>query len=369
MTEREYLLLLAYVKSFGLKILRRIYLFLGSAEKMFALPDDFFFTLSGLRKDKLTSFLKERKKLQEEFPKISENLRKKGILFTTIIDDNYPELLKEIYDPPLVLFYKGVLENEKKYPLAVVGTRKITAYGKKVTEAIIGGLNDEFEIISGLALGVDAVAHKSALDKNIKTVAVLGCGVDYIYPARNKQIYYEIIEKGGAVVSEFVPMTAPERYNFPMRNRIISGISKGVLVVEAAKKSGSLITARTALSQNRDLFAVPGNIFSPGSEGVHTLLKEGAYPIVSSDDLFEYWKIKKAKQMELLLTFDLTEDEKMIINLLTPFEPLTIDEIFFKLEGRIPLAQLISTVTKLKINGFIEELPGKQFVVYNKGGV
>ena len=206
-----------------------------------------------------------------------------------IKDQEYPQLLKEIHDPPEKIYIRGDINILNKPGIAVVGTRNATDYGIKATEEIVKNIPRGFMIVSGLAIGIDTVAHRSALKNNIPTVAVLGSSIDdqSIYPRENAKMVYEIIEKGGAVISEYKPPSLPQKHTFPERNRIISGLSKAVIVIEAPLKSGALITAKCALEQNREVFALPGNVFSENSKGTNNLIKQGAHPIISFKEIIE----------------------------------------------------------------------------------
>ena len=206
-----------------------------------------------------------------------------------INDPEFPRILKEIYDPPREIYIRGDIEILNKPSLAVVGTRKATDYGIRAAEGIIKNLPPGFVIVSGLALGIDTVAHRAALNKNIPTIAVLGSSIDdqSIYPRENAKLAYEIIAKGGAIISEYESPSPPQKQNFPKRNRIISGLSKAVIVIEAPEKSGALITAKCALEQNREVYALPGSIFSENSRGTNNLIKQGAHPIISLKEIIE----------------------------------------------------------------------------------
>ncbi|MBU4370105.1 DNA-processing protein DprA [Patescibacteria group bacterium] len=210
-----------------------------------------------------------------------------------IKDKNYPELLKEIYNPPQTLYINGQLKAKEMYPLAVVGTRKISLYGQKITRFLVKALAQAgFTIISGLALGVDGIAHQATLDAGGRTIAVLGSGLDIIYPYSHQQLAQKIIESNGAIVSEYEPKTRPSKWAFPARNRIVAGMSLGILVIEAPKKSGALITARFALEQGREVFAVPGNVDNKNSEGCNLLIKMGAKPVTKPEDILESFNLK-----------------------------------------------------------------------------
>jgi DNA processing protein len=216
-----------------------------------------------------------------------DSCRASGVSVLIQSDPDYPLYLKEIFAPPPVLYVKGDLSALRAHALAVVGTRSPTKYGLACARALTAELCQSAVIASGLARGIDTAAHERCMELNGRTVAVLGCGIDRIYPSENKELAERICERG-ALLSEFPPDAAPEAYNFPRRNRVISGVSCGVIVVEAGEKSGALITADYALQQNRVVFAVPGPINSPMSDGTFRLIKEGAVPVRSSADIFEH---------------------------------------------------------------------------------
>jgi len=203
-------------------------------------------------------------------------------------DPDYPVLLKQIHQPPHLLYYLGEIKN-LNHCLAVVGSREHSEYGRQTTKRLIAGLLNQAEItiVSGLAKGIDALAHWSALENKGRTVAVLGSGFNHLYPQENYGLAQRILQQGGCLISEYAPDSPPAKQNFPARNQIISGICWGTLIVEAAVRSGSLITGRYALEQNREVFAVPGNIDSPTSAGTNNLIKLGAKPICSVDDILE----------------------------------------------------------------------------------
>lgn len=210
----------------------------------------------------------------------------------TIQDKNYPPLLKEIHDPPQELYVWGNLKPKEKYPLAVVGTRNVSQYGKQVTTELVTELAKQgLTIISGLALGIDGLAHQSALDTNARTIAVLGSGFYHLYPREHKKLAENIVKSGGAVITEYPPDAKPTQKTFPARNRIIAGLALGVLVIEAPMRSGALITARHALEQNREVFAVPGSIYNKNSDGTNNLIKMGAKPVTNPEDILESFNI------------------------------------------------------------------------------
>jgi len=225
-----------------------------------------------------------------------EKLEKLGIKVMTIREKEYPKLLKEIYSPPALLYIKGNLPENLDFTLAVVGTRKITTYGQQITPEIVKDLaRANLIIVSGLALGIDALAHQSCLEAGGKTIAVLGSGLDLIYPVANRQLADKIIENG-AIISEYPLGTQPLKQHFPARNRIISGSSLGTLVIEGDRDSGSLITARCALEQNREVFAVPGSVYNQASVGPNNLIKMGAKPVTAAHDVLEALNLELAQE-------------------------------------------------------------------------
>ena len=235
--------------------------------------------------------LKSRNELEEE--KLEEYLFKNNIKYVTYSSKEYPEKLKHIANPPYVLFYKGNLSLVSDNMAAIVGSRKNTHYGEQVTKIITSELyNTSYGVVSGVAAGIDSIAHREILRNGGKTIGVLGCGVDVIYPKSNRNLYEQIINNG-LLLSEFLPGTQPLSYNFPQRNRIISGLSKGVIVVEASRRSGSLITATYALNQGKEVMAVPGPIFNESSKGCNLLIYDGARPFLGKEDLYDFLNIIK----------------------------------------------------------------------------
>lgn len=244
-------------------------------------------------------------------------------------DERYPTMLGQIADPPAQLYVRGNKALLDSFCFAVVGTRKASEYGLQVTEEIVGQLaTNGFTIVSGLATGIDAAAHRATLHSNGKTIAVLGGGIDdaTIGPRENLRLASDILSSGGALISEYGPGYPPDKWTFPKRNRIISGLSRGVLVVEADRKSGSLITAKSALDQNRDVFAVPGSIYWPRSIGANLLIQEGARPVMSATDIFESYKLRQVPLPEEALS---TSDpvQECILALLREHGPLHMDAL------------------------------------------
>lgn len=274
---------------------------------------------------------------------------------------DFPKRLTEITDPPKKLFVRGELPPEDHKYLCVVGARKFSEYGKQAVEKLIAGLRGyPIVIISGLALGIDSIAHRAALDAGLKTIAVPGSGLDpkVLYPASHRGLAEKIVEAGGCLLSEFEPMFRPTAYSFPQRNRIMAGLSDAVLIVESELKSGTLITSKFATEYNRDVLTIPGSIFSRTSAGPHMLLRLGATPITSSTELLEALGFKpdetKPKNLELVFA-DASPDEKKVLALLV--EPLPRDELISKLGLSTSEANVL--LGMMEIKGFIKESVGE----------
>jgi len=269
---------------------------------------------------------------------------------------DWPKLLLEINDPPKKLYIRGVWPGEDFLFLSVVGSRKYTNYGKTACEALIENLRGQpVVIVSGLALGIDSIAHKKALEVGLTTIAIPGSGLDekVLYPSTHKNLARQIVEKGGCLISEFEPDFKATAYSFPQRNRIMAGLSSAVLVIEAEKKSGTLITARLALDYNRDVFAVPGSIFSSSSEGTNMLIKNGACAITCPADLLEVLGLKEPTPEDKFA--DCSEDEKKIIEILK--NPMTRDELIRESGFSSQDAQVLLSVMEIK--GIICETMGE----------
>jgi DNA processing protein len=294
-----------------------------------------------------------------------QNIKKADARLITINDALYPMDLKQIHDPPPLLYVKGNDLPVTKTMISVVGSRNPSHYGLKVTGEICQGLAmRNIAVVSGMAIGIDAAAHWGCLRAQGSTVAVLGSGIDVIYPSSNSQLYHRIVEHG-TVITEFSLGTPPEGRNFPIRNRIISGLSKGVVVVEASRRSGSLITASLALEQGRDVFAVPGSIESFKSTGTHLLIKQGAKLVENADDILQEFGVSlplsgdglPSKKQAVL---PLDEDERRIIDILSDY-PIHIDQIVRS--SAFDSAKVAGILTGLELKGVIKQLPGKMFVV------
>ena len=293
-----------------------------------------------------------------------EKLEKESVSVITVGDEDYPKLLKEIYSPPPVIYYRGTLPSDDDFLLAVVGTRKFSQYGKQVTEMIVSDLaRNGITIVSGLALGIDSIAHNATLDANGKTIAVLGCGIEKtnIYPSSNRFLSEKIIELGGCIITEHPIATPPLKQHFPRRNRLISGLSLGTLVIEAPEKSGALITARNSLEQDREVFAVPGNITSANSEGVNNLIKMGAHPVLNAADILDVLNLKEAT--EFLQASEIVPDtgeEAKILDHLTR-EPVHIDELTRLTD--LSVQDINATLTLMDMKGKVKHLGSMKYVL------
>jgi len=313
----------------------------------------------------------------EEMKRVTEA----GVTLLTPDNEAYPERLKEIYDPPAVLWVRGNIELLRRPGIAVVGTRQPTPYGAGMAELLSRDLAQRrLVILSGMARGVDTAAHKGALDAGGKTVAVWGTGIDVIYPKENKRLAEQIVETGSTIVSEYPMGTFPAPQNFPIRNRILSGMSVGVLVIEAAEYSGTRITARLATDQNRDVYAVPGNVTNKNAWGPNTLIKQGAKLTATWEDVWEDLPSQIRLQLEdelaaarsdesktpgtasLFNDQPLTEHEQKVFNRLRHDEATQLDELIEHLEQELGSSEIFAALFELELSGKVRQLPGKNYV-------
>jgi DNA processing protein len=281
-----------------------------------------------------------------------------GACIITIADDDYPDVLKQIYDPPPVIYVLGNIQTLKQPGISIVGTRKPTPYGKKAAESLAQELAcAKLNIVSGMARGIDSFAHWGAIKAGGLTTAVLGCGLDIVYPPENFKLYKKITEHGCAVTS-FCLGKKPVAGNFPARNRIISGLSLGTLVVEAAEKSGSLITADFSLEQGREVFAIPGSIFSPYSKGTHKLIKQGAKLVEHIDDILEELNLTNCFYKSNIIPSseqELSEIERKIMSMID-YQPTNIEQILQNYS--ITVQDLNAILTHLELKGLITTMVG-----------
>ncbi|MCX6038884.1 MAG: DNA-processing protein DprA [Chloroflexi bacterium] len=283
-----------------------------------------------------------------------------GIEILTWDDELYPPRLKEIDQPPPVLYVRGALTTEDSWAVAVVGTRRVSAYGRQVAEEIASFLAaNGVTVVSGLARGVDAIAHQSALKAGGRTIAVLGCGVDRIYPPEHVQLAEKMMASG-ALISDYAPGTPPDASNFPPRNRIISGLSMATVVVEAGETSGALITAQFAIDQGREVFAVPGNILAPQSKGTNRLIAQGARPMLSVRDLLDVLNLTRVTEQRLVRkALPTDETESKLMSVLT-HEPLHVEEI--RNQTCLPIERVSATLVMMELKGLVRQVGGLNYV-------
>ena len=290
-----------------------------------------------------------------------ERVQQAGVTALTWHDDGYPPRLKEIYDKPPVLYVKGEILPEDERSLAVVGTRRPTAYGREVARQVTSDLaRNGLTIVSGLAKGVDGIVHRAALEAVARTIAVLGSGLDVMYPREHAELAFQIAENG-AVVSEFPMGTRPDAQNFPRRNRIISGMSLGTLVAEAPEGSGALLTARHALEQDREVFCIPGSILSPNSAGGNRLIRDSVAKLVTcADDIIEELNLSTIEyQIELAAFFPEDEAQAAVLKYVT-FDPIHIDEIIRN--SSLASSTVSGALTMMELRGLIRQVGGMNYV-------
>jgi DNA processing protein len=369
MTSREAYIALNMIDGVGPIRVRALLDQFGSAEAILSTPRNELMRVEGVGDEvarNITSW-RERVDLDAELARIE----KAGVRIVTREDVDYPEHLREIYDPPLVLYVRGALAEDERLAIGIVGSRRTTLYGQEMSRKLAYQLaRVGMTIVSGLARGIDTEAHRGALQAKGRTVAVIGCGIDIVYPSENKKLADEIVAKGGAVVTEFPFGVPPDRQNFPMRNRVISGWSLGVVVVEANVKSGALITAKQAMEQGREVFAVPGRADSILSRGTNKLIKDGAKLTEDAEDVlseFEYLIPRTSQKSDTEAgessgtkpALKLTEMEEKVMAHISN-EEVAIDEII-RASG-LTSATVSATLLGLEMKRFIRQLPGKTFV-------
>jgi len=363
---------------------------LSAMEKLGAAPRLFQLTLTELEAFgmpieavKFISEGKARDAAQEEWKRVNDS----GGSLLTYADEEYPDRLREIYDAPAVLWVRGNRALFSRPSVAVIGTRHPTPYGAGMAEVLSRDLAlRKLVILSGMARGIDTAAHKGALAAKGPTIAVWGTGIDVIYPKENKHLAEQILLGEGAIVSEFPMGTFPAPQNFPKRNRIISGMSVGVLVIEASETSGTRVTARCALEQNRDVYAVPGNVTSKTAWGPNTLIKQGARLVATWEDIWEdlptQVRVQLEEQLEaesnvgvsttsesnrppdasLFSATQLAPNEDRVFQALHTDEALQLDELMEKLEGELTSSEVFTALFELELAGRVKQLPGKNFV-------
>ena len=343
--EEKYLFWLCSIHGLGLVSIRKMFRIFSSAEEIYHASEEKVYHVPdlGRREQEIVLEAKNKKGWEKEWEKMKE----KGICFVSFFHEQYPDCLRNIYQPPKKLMVKGKLPSQDRIAIGVVGARNCTLYGRDMARMFGYRLAEQgVQIISGMALGVDGWSHQGALEAGGDTFAVLGSGVEVCYPARHRGLY-ESIQKHGGVFSEFPVYACAKPVFFPMRNRIISGLADGILVVEAREKSGSLITADAALEQGKDVFVIPGRIGDKLSVGCNRLIRQGAIPVLSPDDILEYYGVEKGKKGMVL-----EEKENTILQYMEA-KPIHTDELIKTL--KIPPTELYKTILQLKKRGLVVE--------------
>ncbi len=354
---RKYWVALSSIEEIDSSFIQRLYNYFGDIEQAFNAND--LSGIDGLSVKKAERFLRLRDKIDVD--SVVAEVENRGVEFVTYEDKNYPEMLRNIDNPPSVLYFKGDLFGcNLERTLAVVGSRRATGYAKEALTKIISELcGTDICIVSGLASGIDTTAHISAIDNGLKTLGVIASGFDYTYPAANKELYRKIENGCGAVLSEYYPTFEPLKFRFPQRNRIVSGLSYGTLVAEASLKSGALITSNLTLEQGRELMCIPGLITNPNTQGIYKLLKNGATLVTCADDVLEAlgWEIK-IEQQTLFDMPDLNEDEKVIYETLE-IEEKSVDEL--QAFTKLSIDNLLMYLTTMELKGIIKQVDGDRY--------
>lgn len=363
MTDRTALIILNMISGIGPIRVRELCSLFGSPSKILSLTREELAAAPNIGKKLAVDISSWGKNI--DYEKEIDMAEKAGVKIITSIDDEYPGLLKEIYDPPLCLYVRGDLPENTDENIGIVGSRRVTNYGSRIGKHLAEAASFAgWTVVSGLAYGIDAIAHQAVVEAKGKTIAVLGGGLARVHPQDHVPLAKKIIETGGAVISEFPMEFSPNKWSFPMRNRIISGLAQGVIVVEAGLRSGSLITSKCALDQGRMVFAVPGQADNPQAKGTNQLIKTGAKLTESFDDVLEEFEFlpglqaqeHKIQQEELKL--DLPEEEQAILNALSK-GALSADQL--TTETNIPPGALLSQLMKLEMKKLVSQLPGKRF--------
>jgi DNA processing protein len=355
--EWQYWVGLSSVRGIGPAKFRALLDYFGSAEAAYT-ADKGALTNAGLDRTACKSLLAARHQTSIE-AKIAQ-IEDLGIQALTWDDPDYPTYLKEIPDPPPVLYLQGELQSRDQWAVAVVGTRRASSYGRHATRKLVSDLaRSGVTIVSGLALGIDGVAHLAAIEAGGRTLAVLGSGLNRIYPPQHRRLA-EQVAANGALLSDFFPDTPPEAWNFPRRNRIISGLSLGVLVVEAGARSGASITANFALDQGRDVFAVPGNIDSRTSLGTNRLIQQGAKLVLDARDILEELNMTMvAEQVATQLALPASHEEAVLLKLISS-HPSHVDDLSRR--AGMAVSQVTSTLTMMELKGMIRQVEGMSYV-------
>jgi len=359
--QSKYWIAFSSIEQIDSRFVQRLYNYFGDIEKAYNASLVDLSQIDGLNMKKAQTFIEKRAKINPD--KVLDEVLRRNISCITFEDENYPYMLKNISDPPVVLYVKGDLGicNLEK-TLSVVGSRKASTASKDVLTKILTELRGtDVCIVSGLASGIDTTAHTSALANNLKTIGVIASGFDFVYPSANKELYKKIEGGGGAIVTEYFPTFEPLQFRFPHRNRVVSGLSYGTLVAEAAIKSGALITANLCLEQGRELMCIPGLVSNPNTAGIYKLLKHGATMVTSAEDILNAlnWEIKSEKQLKMDFS-KFSEDEKKILDSIE-IEPKRFDAIAS--ETKIDFNTILTCLTNLELQGTIKQIEGEKYKI------
>ncbi len=362
--DSKYWLAFASIEQIGSVFIKTLFEHFGSIKSAWCAGADELYKVENLTKGQINYFLESRKKINPD--ECLEYIQDKNLDFITYTDIQYPYLLKQIYNPPMTLFYKGDLSRcNFNRTVAVVGSRKASDSAKTVLTSIISELkNTDICIVSGLAIGIDSCAHQAAIKNNLATIGVIASGFDFIYPKQNKYLYDKIEKEQGVVFSEYWPSFDPLPWRFPHRNRIVTGLSKGTLVAEAAMKSGALISANLCLEQNRELMCMPGLLTNPNTEGIYKLIKNGASVVTRGQDILDalQWQIEMPKPQKSESTMeylDLTEEERTVFSLVAA-DGMTVDMIVS--QSGIDFGELTVILMNLELKGYVKQTDGGKYM-------
>lgn len=361
MKKENFWIAFSSIEEMGSKFVQKLYNYFGDIEMAFNASLSDLSQIDGLNIKQAQNFIKLRDKTNPD--KTMDEILRRNIRFITFEDKKYPYMLKNISDPPMVLYIKGDLEScNLERTLAIVGSRKASTHSKDILTKIVSEfINTDVCIVSGLASGIDTTAHSSALANNLKTIGVIASGFDFVYPSANKELYRKIENGNGAIVTEYFPTFEPLNWRFPQRNRIVSGLSYGTLVAEAAIKSGALITANLCLEQGRELMCIPGLVSNPNTEGVYKLLKQGASMVTCAADILNAlnWEIKAETNSSMAIC-EFSEDEKKILESIQ-IEAQGFDKI--SAETNLDYNNLLVCLTNLELKGKIKQIEGEKYKI------
>jgi len=345
------------VKGIGARRMQSLLAYFGSAEAAWKAELEFLQS-AGLSPRLVNACVQMRG--SDSLKRTWDRIHALDIQVLTWQDERYPNRLADLDQSPPVLYIRGTLLPDDDWSVGIVGTRRLTSYGRQVTQEVAGTLaRNGITVVSGLARGIDAVAHQAALAAGGRTLAVLGCGVDQIYPPEHRSLAEQIMAHG-ALISDYAPGTPPDAANFPPRNRIISGLSRAVVVIEAGEQSGALITAAFAADQGREVFAVPGSIYAVQSKGTNLLIQQGARPLLAPQDILETLKLGNISQQQAARTaLPADEIEAQLYSLLS-LEPMHVDEI--RAQTKIPIEKVSAALVMMELKGMVRQVGGMQYV-------